>query len=84
MGRHHMNQRQLSDAIGLDPSYLSRCLNCKRGWDVEPLAQVAHYFGKTLEELVANAEAATRSGGATLPTETRSGSSVDDLVGVAA
>lgn len=70
MGRNHMNQRQLSEATGIDPSYLSRRLNCRSGWDVEPLAQIAQYFGKTLEELVANAEAAAR---ATLDDEHHSG-----------
>lgn len=67
MGRHQVSQERLSGAMGISQAGLSRRLRCEMAFDLDDLVSIAAYFAVPVTDLVA---------AATLPTDTRSGSSV--------
>ncbi len=66
MGRHQVSQQRLGAAISISQAGLSRRLRCETAFDLDDLIAIASYFGVPVTDLLA----------ATLPTDTRSGSSV--------
>ncbi len=67
MGRHRLSQTELAQVLGIGQSSLSRRLNCHQAFDADHLFAIADYFDVPVTDLLAPA---------TLPTDTRSGSSV--------
>jgi transcriptional regulator with XRE-family HTH domain len=70
MGRYQVSQERLGQAINLGQTGLSRRLRGKVPFDIDDLLAIAEHFGVPVTDLVAPAS---------LPTDTRSGSSVPGL-----
>lgn len=73
-GYGRVSQTELARALDMGQSSLSRRLAGDQPFDVDELEKIADYFDVPVTSLMP----------ATLPTDTRSGSSVGDLVGAAA
>lgn len=52
LGRRHFNQRQLADATGLSPNYVSKCLTDKQPFNTADLESIAEVLGTTPERLI--------------------------------
>ena len=85
-GERGVSQRRLADAIGVDPSALSRIESGQRGLAVGELVAISEFFGVTTDELLRRGGrrlcrcSATRAGQARRPTRSsRFESIIDDF-----
>lgn len=56
-GSHRINQKQLADAIGIDPSSMNRIEKGERSVSVAEIIRIADFFGVSTESLIREPQA---------------------------